>query len=88
MSQSDTQVFRERAIRDKSAIIELRQNPAFNDYFMRRVKEKIADGTLKMKTDDTIEKREAARQSVLFYEEIVRWFSDSELASCDRTAAQ
>ncbi len=88
MSQNDSRVFRERATRDKAAIIELRQNTAFNGYFMRRVKEKISEGTTQMKTGDTIEKREAARQSVLFYEEIERWFSDAEIISCERISAQ
>ncbi len=86
MSEINTRVYRERALKDKASIIELRQNAAFNGYFMRRVKEKMSESGQIMKHGESLEIRESARQSVLFYEEIERWFSDGEIASCDRVA--
>lgn len=89
MSQSDSQVFRERALRDKSAIIELRQNAAFNDYFMRRLSQGVENATKELKyAKITPEAREQVRLYILAYEEIQGWVSDSEIASCDRIVNQ
>lgn len=80
-------VTRERAAKDLSAIAELRRSDAFNDYFMRRLKDKIERNWKSHKYDDmTPEKREALRQQTLAFEEIAGWTSEKEITSTQAVA--
>lgn len=85
MSQSDQQVFRERALKDKAAILELRQSAAFQTYFMRRISNAIAtDSEQLIRGVMSKDEREELRQKILHFEEIAKWTSDAEIISCDR----
>ena len=82
---TDQQVFRERALKDKAAILELRQSAAFNNYFARRITQNIERLTQSLKYDAMdANARELVRQQLLLYEEIAKWTSDAEIISCDR----
>ncbi len=82
-------VSRERAAKDMAHIAELMKNVAFNDYFMRRLTQKIQAGENSVLNDDlSPERREAVRQQVKAWKEIRLWVSEQEIASCQLQASQ
>lgn len=87
MNAPDATVTRERAALDGQHIATLMKTDAFNDYFMRRLNQKIKAGEVSIVEDDmTPEKREELRQHVKAWKEIRRWVSLEEIASCQLAA--
>jgi len=68
--------------------VELQKNDAFQGYFMRRLKEKIARTEKALKYDTmTLQQREDTRQQLLAFEEIAKWTSVEEATSAQSVAS-
>lgn len=79
-------VSRERAAKDASHIGALMQSDPFNDYFMRRLNDKIEKARFSIENDEmSYEAREAKRQQLKAWKEIKQWVSKEELANCQQT---
>jgi len=73
---------REAALRDVQDIRALTGNEAFNRYYLRRLRQKHADVEKAFKYDDMpADKREAARQQMLFIEEILKMPAKDEASA-------
>jgi hypothetical protein len=80
----DLQVSRERATRDLEHIKKLREEPAFVNYFERRLKMKRDAIEEKFRTDPVTkcshEEREIRRRLLMEYDEIISLLSSDEAA--------
>jgi hypothetical protein len=76
-------ISKELAARDLADIAALRKEPAFERYFLRRLKVKRAQLDETFRTDDklTHEQREVHRKLVLEYDEILSMMAKDELGA-------
>lgn len=82
----EANVSRERAAKDLSHIADLLKSEAFNDYFLRRLNDKIEKARFSIENDEmSYEAREAKRQQLKAWKEIKGWVSKEELANCLQT---
>lgn len=72
MTPTPQQAYREGCARDMEAITALKKSPHFNDYFLRRIRQRAleVEGSLKYDECDAT-KREVHRQQLLLLEWII-----------------
>lgn len=80
MTQHDPEIAKQRASQDLEWIRMLRQQPGWDGWWLRRLKQKADTEAAEMKSGETLEKRELARQRLLFLEEIIRMPQTDEQA--------